>query len=155
MYMLPTEMVTITNADDVTAGTLATLEETFEYAVSILPLVISVAVILIFLSLILKKYNRKKLSEAAFIFSNCLFVISIVGFYYAMSEMTKVIVGGITGSKSLEVAIPGKETFETLSCNWGPDIGFYLLLISTVIVLSVTIWEIKIFLQKKKKPATK
>jgi len=72
-----------------------------------------------------------------------------------MSEMARVIVGGFIGSNNLEISIPGGETFETLSCNWGPDIGFYLFLISTCIIIFVTILDIRRFLKNRKKSVAK
>jgi len=55
MYILPNKMTTITTANDIMAGELATLEETFEQAVGIMPLAISIGIILIFLSLMLRE----------------------------------------------------------------------------------------------------
>lgn len=151
MYIVPTEMVTITTAKDVLAGDLATLDERFQQPLSLLPLVITLSIGLIGLSLILTKYSRRKLSSIVFIFSNSLFIFSIVGFYYAMSEMSKIIVGGLYGSRGIEIPIPGKETYETLNCSWGPDIGFYLFLVSAIIISLLSMLQIKGFLQKKKR----
>ena len=82
-----------------------------------------------------------------------LFVISTAGFYYAMSEMANIIVGGFTGSGNIEISIPGRDKFESLSCNWGSDIGFYLMLISTCILIFILIICIKHFFKNRKKLA--
>lgn len=155
MFISPTEMVTLTSANDVVAGELASLEETFQYAMSLLPLAISVAVLCIILSIILKKYNRNKLSFTAFLSGSSLFAISTAGFYYAMSEMANIIVGGFTGSGNIEISIPGRDKFESLACSWGPDIGFYIMLISTCILIFILFIYIKRFFNNKKKPAVK
>ena len=53
----------------------------------------------------------------------------MVLFYVAMSEVTKVGIGGFSGSDTLPITIPGTADQADVSCSWGPSSGMFLLLI--------------------------
>jgi len=65
-----------------------------------------------------------------------LFIIgSNVVFYIAMSELGKVTVGSFMGSGDINFVIPGENMDMTIPSTWGPDIGFYLLMGSAIILI--------------------
>jgi hypothetical protein len=142
MYLTPTEMITITS-NDMIAGELASLDETFAFYVGLLPVLITIGVIIMLLSMIFIKRRRRKLSILLSIITVLIFIGSITIFFIAMSEFANITVGSLFGSGELEVNIPGKNIYETLTCNWGLSTGFYLMLFSTIILLILTVVRIK------------
>jgi hypothetical protein len=58
-----------------------------------------------------------------------------------MSTLTEVGVGGFIGKGLLDISIPGKDIAPSVSCSWGPSLGFYLYVIS-IAVLFIVIIEI-------------
>jgi len=43
------------------------------------------------------------------------------------------------GKGILDVSIPGKDMVPSVSCSWGPSLGFYLYVISIIILFIVII----------------
>ena len=60
-----------------------------------------------------------------------------------MSEVANAIVGSFFGSGNLDISIPGESAFVTMSCSWGPGLGFYLFLSSFIILGIVLFLNIK------------
>jgi hypothetical protein len=89
------------------------------------------------------RYNKKKLSLLSLSFGTLSLTGSLFVFYLAISEMTKVGVGSFIGGGKLDISIVGEEIREAVYCNWGPSMGFYLLLVSTAILILTTVWSIK------------
>jgi hypothetical protein len=136
LFLMPTKMVTISSSVNVTAGEIASLDETFTLVLNLLPIIIITGFLCIVLSMLLEKYNKKRLTLIVFIFALIIFISSILIYSYSMSEFAKTTVGGFFGSGPLEIVIPGEKMFVTMSCSWGPSIGFFLLLTS-IIFLSI------------------
>ena len=166
MFLKPAEMVTITSNDNVTVGQLSELQErlknefnflfttvTVEFSVvmELLPSVLILGFVCILISLILSRYSKERLSLLVFLFAILIFIVCIIGFYYAMSEVANQTVGSFVGSGNLEVDIPGENLYETLSCSWGPNIGFYLLLGSIFTLIFAFYLNIRMTIIKKPK----
>ena len=77
-------------------------------------------------------------------------IISIFIFSYGMSKVANIGVGGFTGEETQEIIIPGENTYEDVSCGWGPGLGFYLCLLSIAIILFVSIVSAKEMLITRK-----
>jgi hypothetical protein len=151
MFLLPTEMVSITSSDEVVAGEIALLDGTFESAMNILSILIFGGFICVIISIFLKRYDKTKLSFFIFIIGLLIFLGSIVLYYYAMSEFAEATVGSLIGNGDLDISIPGEGIYETLSCNWGPSIGFYFVIASTVILIGILSFNLKnIYLKWRK-----
>lgn len=143
LYIIPTEMVTIITNNNLTAGELTVLDETFEFVVSILPYAIIFGFIILLAPDIFKRFKKGKFLFILLFLALIIFAGSIVGFSYAMSEMANVTVGSFIGSGNLDVSIPGENTYETMSCSWGPGISFYIFLGSIILLLIVILLNIK------------
>jgi len=135
LYMMPTEMITITSNDNVISGEITSLDETYTSIVDILPIIIFLGIGCILAPTIFNRYIKRKLSFILFLLALIFFIGSIVLFSYAMSEMANATVGSFYGSGNLDISIPGEKTYEIMSCSWGPSLSFYLLLISIVILI--------------------
>ncbi len=88
--------------------------------------------------------ERFSKSRKATFFTVILLLIVCIGlFYYAMSMVTKIGVGGFMGSGDISVSIPGKIQSVNLACSWGPGIGFILVVVSLIVLF------LSIFIKKK------
>jgi hypothetical protein len=69
-------------------------------------------------------------------------LIVVIGiFVYAMSQITELGVGSFIGNGELEITLPGTAESNILMCNWGPGIGFYLVIISALILASFALYS--------------
>jgi len=143
LFLIPSEIVTMTSTPSVLAGELAPLPEIASTVMTLLSLAIIIGCISIMTNIAFIRYNKKKLSLLSMSFGTLSLTGSLFVFYLAISEMTKVGVGSFIGGGKLDVSIVGEEIREAVYCNWGPSIGFYLLLVATAILISTTIFSIK------------
>jgi hypothetical protein len=51
--------------------------------------------------------------------------------------LTEVGVGSFMGDGSIDTSLPGISESKVLPCNWGPGVGFYLGLISLIILIVI------------------
>jgi hypothetical protein len=143
LYVIPSEMTTITTNSNFTAGEVANLDEAVISVFNLLPLLLFVGIICLLLPIILKRYINKKLSFLFLIFALIIFIGIIASFSYATSEMANVTVGSFIGSGNLDISIPGEDYYMILMCNWGPGFSFYLFLGSIILLLIVILLKIK------------
>ncbi|MDH7507615.1 MAG: hypothetical protein QHH15_07540, partial [Candidatus Thermoplasmatota archaeon] len=125
VFLMPVKMVTIFSSENVTAGETALLNETFTFVIYLLPIIIVTGFLGIVISMILNKYDKKRLSVIVFILTLIIFIGTLMVFYFAMSEFTSSTVGSFYGQGDLEISIPGEKMFVTMLCTWRPGIGFY------------------------------
>jgi hypothetical protein len=52
-----------------------------------------------------------------------------------MSQLTELGVGSFIGNGELEISLPGLSESNILTCNWGPGFGFYLVLLSLLLLV--------------------
>ena len=149
LFLMPTKMVTIYSSENVTAGEIASLDETFEFVLNLLPIILVFGFLSIAINLLLNKYDKKRFSLFVFILTLIIFIGSIVTFSYAMSEFAQTTVGSFYGNGDLDIAIPGEKMYVTTPCSWSPSIGYYLLLISTIALVFNFLLQLKKILFKK------
>jgi hypothetical protein len=150
LYLIPVEMVSITSNTNVNVGEMSTLDEKFLSVTNILPLLLILGSILLVSTIFLEKIKKKKSSLLFLILSISILIVAAATFTFVMSEFGKVTTGSFYGSGNIGINVPGENIDQEMFCNWGPNIGFYLLNIS--IILSVVIFLMKIgFLFSKKK----
>ena len=137
LFLTPVKLVTITSTADVVAGEFSSLYKTFEFAMSFLPILIALGCICIISNMVLKQLDKKNLSKIIFLAGIVLLLSSFLIFSIGMSQLAEFGVGSFIGSGNLDISIPGEGTYETLSCSWGPSTGFYLLLLSIVILVII------------------
>jgi len=147
---MPTKMVTIYSGENVSAGEILSLDKTFTFVIDLIPILIVIGFLLIVISMILNKFNKKGLSLIVFVLALIIFVGSIVTFSIAVSEFTNTTVGSFYGNGDLDIAIPGEKMYVTMSCSWSPSIGFYLLFISFVVLIVNFLLYLKKIIKKIK-----
>jgi len=75
------------------------------------------------------------------ILSSVLIILSIGLFYYALSLVTELGVGSFMGSGKVLTTIPGVSEGVLVSCSWGPGIGFYLAILTLILLLISTFFK--------------
>jgi hypothetical protein len=154
MFLIPAKMVTTTVTSDVIVGDITSLPDLFVNVVNILPILTVVGCVLITLSILCKRFDKRCLSFLSMIFGTLILIASLFIFSYAMSEVANVGLGGFIGGGNLDVAIAGDGTSVPVTCGWGPSTGFFFYLISVCICASLAVFNIwkKLILIKKNKP---
>ncbi len=133
--LYPPKMVTLTSSSDVIGGSVSVISDDFTTVMILLSGLIVFSIILILLSLFIKKRFSK--TKKAIVFVNIVLIIACIGlFYYAMSMVTEIGVGGFMGSGDISISIPGQTQGKTILCDWGPGVGFILAIVSLIILLS-------------------
>lgn len=136
MFLIPTELVTLTTTSDVIAGELLSPSEHVISMVTLTLMATVTSCILIILSIVFKHLNKKRLSFLFLMVGALLLIGSLVIYYHTMMGYAETGIGKIIGSGPLDVSILGAEIHETLTCNWGLAYGFYLVLLSTITIVS-------------------
>ena len=137
MYIVPTEMITITSKTDILVGELEQLDKEFSTPVGYIPIAQITSVMLVVFSLFLTRFRRNILSVLAMIIAVVLFIVSTIGFYIAMSGFSKIIVRSLIGEGNIDISIPSESITTSLHCSWGLNLGFYLTLLAVVILLII------------------
>lgn len=153
MFLIPPGLITITSTEDVIAGEVILSNSEFLFVMSIVVGLTVIGCICIVVNILLKLYTKKsRLMLISLVLGTALFVCSIFIFFIGMSQVTEAGVGSIIGSSNLDISIPGEGAYEKLSCNWGPNVGFYLYILAAFSGLILSFFRIKeIFLEKRMK----
>ena len=146
-YLLPQTMVTSTVYRGVQELELANIPKEFTDFLFILIIVILVSIIPILLSILLKK---RKITSYAFTILGLLFlVLSCWIFSYGFGELTRVGLGSLYGSGILNVLAPGTNKYVDITGSWGLSLGFYLIVISIVLIVVAFILDFRYWKDKK------
>jgi len=149
MYLTPLELITTTTTANVVSGELAFLPELFIDVVSLVPL-FSLLACLFILSSMFFRTRKTKLYLLLLIFAMFMLISSILIFSIGMNELAEVGIGSFIGGGNLDVSIPGEEVAATMLCSWGPSVGFYLYVLSIVILVVIIILNVKKIMEKKR-----
>jgi len=148
LYLIPNNMITTTTTQNTIAGEPSYLPDEFKIAITMIIILTIAGCVLLALNQFLINTDRKKLHKLSKIFTVLLFIGSISVFVVALNEVCKVSIGSIIGQGQLEVGAPGESQINLVSCNWGPDIGFYIYLSSIIVLISLILIN---FLKKDSK----
>jgi len=135
MFIMPTELITITKTPDVISGELAFLPDIFIDAMNVILVFTAIGCIIFLSSWYFKKHNKKRLYFFSLALSILAFIGSIGIFTYGMSEFCNVGVGSFIGSGNLDIGIPGESSSISVLSNWGPSMGFYLYIVAIVVFI--------------------
>ncbi len=134
MYIVSGTMVEKIEYPEETHLELATLPELFTDFLGILLLIIYSGIILLSISFIPNILLRRRYF-LVLISASILFLLLVsIAFSYGMSKITELTLGSLNGEAILDIIIPNGETICMLS-NWGLGIGFYLCVLSSIILL--------------------
>lgn len=144
LYTHPNCMVTLTKDTDFVAGDISIVEETFNLLVDVIVYLSIITVALVITNILLKRFTKfKKSSVFAMFLATCIMISSTIMFYFAASILSETTVGSLFGSGELSILLYGNNVFEQMICNWGLNIGFFLFLPSSIILLLLFLYNIK------------
>jgi hypothetical protein len=138
--LIPPKIVTISSSSDVLGGDISQLPEEVTMILSLLSLLIIISGLIIFI-MIFSKNKFRKTTALLSTLSILLLIFTISIFLYAMSMLTEVGVGSFIGSGDLDTSLPGLSESKVLPSQWGPGIGFFLGLISVLILVIVLLYD--------------
>ncbi len=149
LFLLPTTLITRATTAQVIAGELTMVPETFALAMMLIPLLSGVIVFLCILALVLH-WRRKKQYRSILMAGSILLCLCAVGLFIgAMSAFTEVGVGSVSGQGILNVIIQGDEAVVSLLCQWGPGVGFWLQILSVVLLVCTLVLQLYQKMKKK------
>lgn len=132
--LVPPKIVTLTRSSDVIGGETSLVPEQVTMVLNLLSMILVVTCLIIFIT-IFTRNRLKKTTISLSILSIILLVATFSIFFYAMSQITQISVGGFIGSGDIETAIPGIAESKFLPCSWGPGVGFYLTIIAVMCLI--------------------
>lgn len=134
--LYPANIITLTSSSEAIGGEISAVPEEFTMVLGLVTIILVISILAILLSILLKN-KFPKISSIVNILSIVFLLLSIILFYIAMSEVTKVGVGGFFGSGDLAISIPGEPDQVTLMCSWGAGLGMYTTLLAFIISISI------------------
>ena len=137
-------MITITSNSDETAGYIAAIDPMFLEAIDVIPFLLILSIILICLSIFIDYFTtKKKTSSVLLVLSTILIMFVLIGFFIGMSLLSELIIGSLAGTGDIDIKIFSENNYQLIKCNWGIGIGYYLHIISSVIMAIITIMACK------------
>jgi hypothetical protein len=133
-FVVPPQIITLTKSSNAIGGEISAVPEDVTMVLGVLSLLVAVTCLFLFLSILTMKRLRKT-TRILSLLSIVILVLSLIVFVYAFSQLTQVGVGSFMGSGNLDITIPGETEQKTISCFWGPGIGFYLLIPSLILLV--------------------
>ena len=146
-YLLPQTMVTNTVYKGFQELELANIPKEFTDFLFIIIIITLFSVIPILFSIILK--NRKRTSKVLTILGLLFLILSCGIFAYGFGELTKVGLGSLQGSGTLNILAPSTNKYVDIPASWGLSLGFYLIVISIIIILAAFTLDFRYWKAKK------
>ena len=140
VFVLPVSVISRTTTSQVIAGELTVLPEVFTSVMMLIPVIAGLISVICVLWLLLHWRSKKQWQNFFLIGVVVLFVCSLGLFIGALSEFTKVSVGGLFGQGTLDVMIPGEDVAVPVVCHWGLGVGLWLYLFSALVVVVLIIF---------------
>ena len=140
-YLIPQQIVTTTEAGEYVEAEPANLPSEFSGFLLAIVIVSIAASLLTALSIFIKKYRKTIITLG--IISVILLGLTVGIFTYGFSELTKVGLGGIQDSGTLNILVPCTNEYVDISASWGLSTGSYLVIISMILIIISIFYEIK------------
>jgi len=141
--LVPPKIITFSSSKDVMGGDISQVPSEVTIALNLLSILILIICVIILFTIIIKN-KLKRSKKILSILSIILLVVTLSLFYYVMSQITDVGVGSFIGNDDIKTTLPGIAESEILSCSWGPGLGFYLGLLSIIILILLFLFNKKI-----------
>ncbi|KYK20777.1 hypothetical protein AYK24_03575 [Thermoplasmatales archaeon SG8-52-4] len=138
--LVPPTIISFSSSPDVLGGDVSQLPSEATMVLSLLSIIILVSCLIILFT-IFTKNKYKKITTILSLFSIIFLILTISIFFYAMSQITEVGVGSFIGSGDIDTSFPGIAKNKILPSNWGPGFGFYLCLLSFMILIIYSIYS--------------
>lgn len=132
--VVPPQIVTLTKSSNATGGEISAVPQEVTMVLGLLSLMVVIASVILAVSLV-TNIKFRKTTLLLSLTSIVVLLLTLIVFYYAFSQVTQVGVGSFTGSGTLDVSLPGGSAQIKVPCTWGPGVGFYLLILSLILVV--------------------
>ncbi|MCX6664683.1 MAG: hypothetical protein NT038_01285 [Euryarchaeota archaeon] len=148
MYLDPPVMIESTTINGQNLYSLAAMPDIFIDFLGKLPFVLYVACALIGINIILKRFGQKKVAWA-FNVGCIVFLFAFLSVYYTgASKLCEASIGQIQGEGIINFMI--NDATVAFSSHWGLGIGFFLVLLASLLLILATLWDVKHrFLRKR------
>jgi len=155
LYILPAKMITLTSTSTFISGEQAYLPDLFIMMIyGIIGMILFSSLLITSLFLLQRKHKKHNNKTLLLRLISTIFLIGTISiFVVGMSTLSEITVGTFFGKGILTISTAGQTDFTSISCNWGPSSGFYLLLLSTIIT-SISL-VIHLFKRNKEKNDSK
>lgn len=137
----PANIITLTTSSQAIGGEISAVPEEFTMVLHIVTYLLLLSMAIILLNILIQK-RFQRIATIIVILDLMLLLLSIILFYVAMSEVTKVGVGGFFGSSDLPITLPGESEQIILSCAWGGGLGLYSTLLALLLIISMPLTKI-------------
>jgi hypothetical protein len=137
MYVLPPSLITLTESDEVIAGTagLDFLPDQLMQLLYFFSIGIACTILLLITMMLIGQKFSTRLRKIIMIVGMSVLILIAIVFIGGVSTLAKLGVGSFLGNGNYDVTIPGEYSFVSINALWGPGIGFYLCLISIIVLL--------------------
>jgi hypothetical protein len=139
LYTLPLDLLTATKTAEVLAGERAFIPDVFTMVITVMLALMVVSGVCALGSLMVRQLRKKRWQMICLVSAVVLLFGSLVLFYSAMSAFTEVGVGSVLGQGTVEVSVQGSDAVVPVICSWGPGVGFWVSVISLVVLLCTSI----------------
>ena len=139
--LVPAKIITLTITDTVKSGEIASIPEEFTAALGLIVLLLLIVCISLFIEIfIVDKFRRTYIIIS--IIGIILMILSLTVFIIAMSAVTEVGVGSLSGTGDLSISIPGEIKQFQLNCNWGLSTGSYIGIINLILIVVLLVLKL-------------
>jgi hypothetical protein len=145
MFINPQTMVETITYKDKEYVELSTLPEMFTDFLGTLLLIIYIGIFLLGASFITNILLKKRFFIVLISASIIFMILVALAFSFGMSKITELSLGNLNGEGTINVLIPNGETVNMHS-SWGLGIGFYLCVLSALILIAAGVID---FLRRK------
>ena len=137
MYVLPPSLITLTESDEVIAGTagLDFLPDQLMQLLYFFSIGIAGTLLLLITTMLFGQKISSRFCKILMIAGMSVLILIAIVFIGGVSTLAKLGVGSFLGQGYYDVTIPGESPSVSINALWGPGIGFYLCLISIIVLL--------------------
>jgi len=144
----PANIITLTTSSQAIGGEISAVPEEFTMVLHIVSYILILSVVIILSNMFIQK-RFPRISTILSILVIVFLLLGIILFYIAMSEVTKVGVGGFFGSSDLPITLPGESEQTLFSCTWGAGLGLYCTVLALICTISTPITPILLKIKSK------
>ena len=145
MFILPRTIIDTISQNGEISLDIATIPEIFTDFLGWLILIVISGAVLLGISFIPNIFFRRRFSLGLVTASILFITLVSAAFIYGMTFLCELSLGSLQGEGILDVTLPNGQT-SYMTGHWGLDLGFYLCLISTIILIVAGILD---FLRRK------
>ncbi|DAC73212.1 MAG TPA: carboxypeptidase regulatory-like domain-containing protein [Thermoplasmata archaeon] len=149
LFLFPLDLISRTTTSQVIAGELTFFPQIFTTVMTLIPAFTVIIGLLAIPTVLLNRLNKKQWQSFLLIAMLILLFCSLVLFVYAMSAFTEVGVGSFIGQGTIDVSVQGEDAGVPVLCQWGPGFGFWLYVISGLVLITTV--SLYLYQNKKKR----